>query len=325
MTPGSTGAPAVDRAPRAGPGARRLLVIVNPGARNGAAPVDAALDVLRAKGLEVVREHCAPGRTVSDAIRAHDPAGLAGVVVGGGDGTMNAAAPALVETGLPLGILPLGTANDLARTLGIAPDPVAAAEVIAAGRLRRIDLGEVNGRPFFNVASVGFSADLARSLRTDLKRRWGTLGYAIAAAQLLRRARPFSVEIDHDGVSERLRAIQVSVGNGRHYGGGMTVHWDAEPDDGTLDLYAIEVTHWWRVIALLPALRSGTYDRWRDVRGLHTTECLVHTRRPRPVNADGEIVTETPARFRVVPGAVQVFAPPPPIRPTAPLPPQDRP
>ena len=308
-------APETDPAPTPRAGARRLLLVVNPGARNGAAPVDAALDVLRAQGIEIVQQACTPGLTMADAIRAHDPAHLGGVVVGGGDGTMNAAAPALLETGLPLGILPLGTANDLARTLGIAADPIAAAQVIAAGRLRPIDLGEVNGRPFFNVASIGFSADLARTLRADFKRRWGRLGYAIAAIQLFRHARPFRVEIDLDGASHRMRAIQVSVGNGRHYGGGMTVHRDAEPDDGILDTYAIELRRWWRIVALLPALRSGTYDSWPDVRGFHSADCTVHTRRPRAVNADGEIVTETPARFRVLPLAIRVFAPPPPLRP----------
>ena len=114
------------------------------------------------------------------------------VIIGGGDGTLNAAADALIETGLPLGILPLGTANDLARTLGIPADLVAAGQVIAAGRTHRIDLGRVNGKHFFNVASLGLSVQVARELDADLKRRWGVLGYAFIVWRAIRGRRPFA-------------------------------------------------------------------------------------------------------------------------------------
>lgn len=289
---------------------RKALLIVNGRARNGTAALDEPRAVLAEAGIELVEGDCGPGEDAATVIRARAHEGFTEVVVGGGDGTLNAAAPGLVDTGLPLGVLPLGTANDLARSLGIPPDPVAAAGVIAAGRHRRIDLGQVNDRYYFNVASIGFSAVLARELSAESKKRWGVLGYAITAFRILRRMRPFTVTILHDGGRERSRTIQVSVGNGRHYGGGMTVDADARPDDGTLDVYSLEIDHWWRLIALAPSLRRGTHGTWSDVRTLRTTECTLVTRRPMRVNADGEIVTQTPARFRVHPGAVQVFAPP---------------
>ena len=256
----------------------------------------------------MTEEECSSKRPIPDAIRAQADE-YDCVIVGGGDGTLNAAAPAILEAGLPLGVLPLGTGNDLARTLGIDPDPVAAAGLIVAGNTRRIDLGEVNGHPFFNVASIGFSAELARELTAEAKRKWGVVGYALTALRLLVSIRPFRAYIDHDGATETIRTVQVSAGNGRHYGGGMTVDSTAEPDDGYLDVYSLEIRHWWQMLALFPALRSGTHGAWKDVRTFRTTEFSVRTRRRRPVNTDGEIRTETPARFRVIRKAIEVYAP----------------
>ena len=120
-------------------------------------------------------------------------------IVGGGDGSLRMAAAGIEASGLALGILPLGTANDLARTLGIPDDPVAAADVILAGHRRVIDLGTVNGEPFFNVASIGLATELARELSGDLKKRWGRLGYAIAAIRTLAKARRFTAWITESG------------------------------------------------------------------------------------------------------------------------------
>ncbi|EFH12026.1 lipid kinase [Pseudoroseomonas cervicalis] len=294
----------------AGAEAPFALVIVNRQARNGGSAIDAALDVLRRAGWRLEEHRCTPEERAAAVIARRAAEGFSAVILGGGDGTLNAAAPALMETRLPFGILPLGTANDLARSLEIPPDPVAAARIIAAGQTRPIDLGEVNGLPYFNVASIGFSAELARRLGRDDKKRWGKLGYALAAFRLLRQLRPFTAWLEHDGTTERVRTIQVSVGNGRHYGGGMTVESTARPDDGKLDVYSLEIDHWWRLLALLPSLRRGTQGQWRDVRAFPTTACAVVTRRRMPVNTDGEINTHTPARFRLLPAAVRVFVPP---------------
>ncbi|MFE1598345.1 lipid kinase [Methylobacterium sp. ID0610] len=288
---------------------RRALLVVNPRARNGGLDLAAVKAELRRGGIEPV-DPDDPARDCRDLIRAAaETVDL--VILGGGDGTLNAAAQALADRHLPFGILPLGTANDLARSLDLPLDPVAAARVIATVPARPIDLGCVNGHYFFNVASVGFSADLAGELTADLKRRFGTIGYAVAAVRLLRKARPFTVEIEHDGVTETVRTIQVSVGNGRHYGGGMTVEEHATVDDGLLNFYSLEIAHWWRLLVLLPALRRGTQGRAADVRAFQTTEVVLHTRKPRPVNTDGEITTRTPAHIRVVPQAVRIHAPPP--------------
>jgi YegS/Rv2252/BmrU family lipid kinase len=286
---------------------RRALLLVNRFARQGAR-LDEVADCLRASGLDVVAEPLGEDASSAELIRRHRDA-VSAVVIGGGDGTLNAAAVALVEAGLPLGVVPLGTANDLARTLGLPTDPAEACRVIAAGRTRTIDLGWVNGKHFFNAASVGLSVEVARRLTRESKGRWGVLAYLATAAGVLRYARPFRAEIRCGDAVHPVRTVQVTVGNGRHYGGGMTVAETAAIDDGRLDLYSLEVDRWWRLLRLLPALRRGSLSEWPGVRALSGSEFEVLTRRPRPVSADGEVVTSTPARFRVVRQALSVFVP----------------
>lgn len=288
--------------------ARRALLCCNAKARNGSLSLDEIRAILRAGGIEPVDPP--PGAAPDAAIRAS--AGEVDLVIlGGGDGTMNAAAGSLVETGLPLAILPLGTANDLARSLGLPLDPLAAARFIPRAQPQPVDLGWVNGHYYFNVASIGFSAELAGELTSEAKKRFGVFGYAVAAVRVLRKVRPFGVTIEHDGKVERVVTIQVSVGNGRHYGGGMTVEQAATVDDGNLDFYSLEINHWWRLLALLPALRRGTQGKAADVRAFKTQEIHLSTRKPRPINTDGELTTHTPAHFKVMPKILRIYAPPP--------------
>ena len=305
-------APEYEEAPRraVGQGAgRRALLVINRKARSGTAPIDAALAILEAGGISVSPCECDRADAIGPLMR--DRAGSADcIIVGGGDGTLNCCAASLVQTGLPLGILPLGTANDLARTLGVGPDLESAARTIVAGDTRAIDLGQVNGHLFFNVASIGFSAELARELTAEAKRRFGIMGYALAGAKLLVRTRPFTAFIEHDGVTEKVKTVQVSVGNGRHYGGGMTMDESAEPDDGCLHVYSLEVGHWSRLLALAPSLKRGTHGTATDVRTFTTRSVTIRTRRARSVNTDGELTTATPAVFTLIPKAVRVYAPP---------------
>ena len=287
---------------------RPALLVVNGRSRQGADVAATIASALERAGVPVLHRSCTDAAQLPGLIRSLADQ-VDRVVLGGGDGTLNAAAPGLIDTRLPLGVIPLGTANDLARTLGIPLDVEEAAQVVAAGRLHRIDLGEANGHPFFNVASVGFGVDLTRALTRDSKRRWGVLGYAVAGLRAIRRLRPFRVEILQDGTSQVSRTVHVSIGNGRHYGGGMTVSENARIDDGRLDVHSLEVRSLWRLLLLLPALRSGRHHAWAEIRTLSGSELELRTRRPRSVNTDGEITTRTPARFRVLRGALDVYVP----------------
>jgi len=287
---------------------RRALMLVNPNARRGAASLDPVVARLEAGGIDVTIERFnTPDEVAADIVRRRNEADL--VIVCGGDGTINAAANGVVETGLPMGILPMGTANDLARTLGIRTQLDLAADIIIAGHRRAIDLGDVNGHPFFNVATIGLGADLANGLTRETKRRWGRLGYAIAALKVLMSARPFSATIINKDGEARVKTYQIAVGNGRHYGGGTVIEENATIEDGALDLYSLEIDNVWKFALMLRAFRTGTHGAWEEVRTARCVEFDIRTRKPRPVNLDGDIVTETPAHFRIRPGAITVFAP----------------
>jgi diacylglycerol kinase (ATP) len=287
----------------------RALLLVNPHARQGQNSLSEARDYLQKLGFDLLEKSTENAQQIPEVIQRHQHE-VDLVIVGGGDGTLNAAVDALVTSQLPLGILPLGTANDLARTLGIPNSLTKACDIIAHGEMRRIDLGCVNGKYFFNVASLGLSVKITQRLTKEAKRRWGVFAYAATAFQVIWESRPFSAEIRINGESIKVQTVQIAVGNGRYYGGGMAVVYDASIEDERLDLYSLEIKHWWQIILLLPAMRQGRHINSRNVRTLNGREIEVYTRKPRPINTDGEITTYTPAHFRVIPQALAVLMPP---------------
>jgi len=288
--------------------ATRGLLIINRQSRTGSADLSATIKFLEQHGLSVLERQFDRAEEIAEAIR-RDCKNVDLVIVAGGDGTMNAAVDALVECGLPLGILPTGTGNDLARTLGIPTTLVEAAAVITGGRRHTIDLGRVNGKHFFNVASIGLSAELTRHHTVERKRRLWLLAYVLSVRDAYRQTRPFRARIVCDGKTLRVRAIQISIGNGRHYGGGMTIAEDAAIDDGWLDVYCLKPLSFWRLLILFPALRRGRLRRQQSVAVMRGRKVEVTTRRAMPVSTDGEITTRTPARFEVVPRALSVLVP----------------
>jgi YegS/Rv2252/BmrU family lipid kinase len=288
--------------------ARRALVLVNSKARRGQESIAPVVERLRGGGLAVTVEPFeALPEIARDIVRLRHMADL--VVVCGGDGSVSSAALAVIESGLPMGIIPMGTANDLARTLAIPMDLQEAADVIVQGATRRIDVGTVNGHAFFNVASIGLSTELAKGLDPALKKRFGRVGYALAAVKVLARARPFRAKIVEKGTVIQVKSFQIAVGNGRHYGGGNVIEETAEIDDGHLDLYSLEMTNLWKLALMLRSFRTGRHGAWNEVRTARCVEFDIETRKPKPVNADGEIVTSTPAHFKVHPKAVSIFVP----------------
>ncbi|MDP2356785.1 MAG: lipid kinase [Beijerinckiaceae bacterium] len=284
---------------------RRALLIRNAMSRRGSDDLAPVLDFLRAHGLTLVELDASEATNLDSAAQDADL-----IIVAGGDGTIHHAAPTLLAAGKPFGILPLGTANDLARSLDVPADPLQAAQVIIDGAVRSIDLGEVNGEPFFNVASLGVSVALAREMTRETKRRFGAFSYVLAGARALMRARRFRAIIEGNGRAVRVRTFQIAVGNGRYYGGGMSVNENCRIGDGKLYLYSLEMRNLWTLALMALDFRAGAHGAWEEVRSDTGDRFVIRTRRPRQINADGEIITQTPATFSIRRNALQVFAPP---------------
>jgi diacylglycerol kinase (ATP) len=287
---------------------KRALLIINRKSRSGSADTEDVVSRLNSRGIDIIEDP--PGRSQTIAQQIYRHAGeIDCVILGGGDGSMNAAAEALVKTGLPLGVLPMGTANDLARTLKIPLEIGQACDVIAEGLLHPIDLGRVNGRYFFNVANIGLGVQVRSHMSSDLKQRWGILSYARGLLKAITSFRPFHADILCDGDRQRVRSIQIAVGNGRHYGGGMTIAEQASIDDCRFSLYSIEPLRLWEFLKFAPAFRAGRFDESHPVYVRQGRHIEVHTRKTMAITADGELVGRTPAKFDMVGGAVQVFVP----------------
>ena len=285
----------------------RVLIVVNANASRA----EAALPALASWFAEHSRAHIALTASKEEFARELETRGKDAdlIVLGGGDGTISKAVPELLKLKRPFAVLPLGTANDFARTIGVPPDPVEAAEVALNGRQHRIDVGLVNDRPYLNVASVGIASKVVKQQSKALKRTWRVFAYAIALMQAARSLNPFFARLELDGKPAWWGFVyQVSIGNGRFHGGGLTVAEHAAIDDGRLDVYLVYPGRFWQLLASLLHLKFGL--RKPDVlQHLSATEVHLSTDRPRSVDADGELATETPATFRVSREALTVMIP----------------
>ncbi|HZV78709.1 MAG TPA: lipid kinase [Candidatus Binatus sp.] len=286
---------------------KRALLLVNPQARRASDQFERAIEALNSAGFSLVCPDLEDKQWVPKALARH-AARCDLVIVGGGDGSLHYALQGLVGRNRPLGILPLGTANDLAKSLGIPAQLDAASEIIAAGETRTIDVGCVNGVYFFNEMSVGLSPMVVRLLGKDLKARFGVIALAYRALQVMRRMRRFAAYVSCDGRETVLRTAQLTIGNSRSFGG-FVASDEARIDDHRLDLYSVSFRHWWSYFEAVKALLARRYDDAPCVETMHGSDFQIRTKHPKPIEADGEIVAMTPAHVQVVPDAVAVFVP----------------
>jgi diacylglycerol kinase (ATP) len=227
------------------------------------------------------------------------------VMAWGGDGTINEVASALAFSDVALGIIPAGSGNGLARELGVDPRPgVAIAEALAA-ETRRMDLGEIEGRLFVNIAGVGVDAFVAS--RFSLARRRGFLGYVGLTASALVTYIPTDYRITTGGMRVDARAILVTIANSAQFGNGARIAPGARVDDGLLDLVVVEER--WRLATLsqLPRLFNGTVERMRGCTIRRIREVIVEADQPMTYHVDGEpAVGGMRLTARVHPGALCV-------------------
>jgi diacylglycerol kinase (ATP) len=288
--------------------ALRVLLAVNTHARRGRGALELATQALHARGHDVIVVESSDRESLSAAIAAH--AGrIDAAMVGGGDGTLIGAIEGLRSAAVPLAILPLGTINELARTLAIPFDLQRACALLDGGRAHPIDVGCVNGVTFFNEASIGLSTHVAREQTGEIKSRWGMLAIPVATLRSLRALRPYHLDVTKDtDAAFRLRTMQLTVANSFRFGG-VVENPTARIDDGLLDLYSIELRRFGDAISVIHAVATKRFPNAQAIVTMRGVRFTVESKNTHRVYADGEPATTTPAEFTVIPGAVSVYVP----------------
>jgi diacylglycerol kinase (ATP) len=230
------------------------------------------------------------------------------VAIGGGDGTLISAIAGIRDLDVPLLVLPLGTINELARTLEIPFDVGAACALLDTGERRTIDVGSVNGHLFFNEASIGLSTHVAREQTEEVKSRFGMLAIPLATIRSLRAMRPYRLDVETETGTHRFRTVQLTVANSYRFGG-VVENSEASIDDGTLDLYSIDIRHVWDAFSVIVAVALKRFPKSRCVQDLRGRRFVVRSTHAHRVFADGEPATHTPAEFVVHPEALEVYVP----------------
>ncbi|MSO41793.1 MAG: diacylglycerol kinase family lipid kinase [Solirubrobacterales bacterium] len=266
--------------------------------------VERALDQNRLAFRTVVTHSLEHG--VDEALGAAE-AGEVPVVISG-DGLIGQIGGALARSDTPLGIVPGGRGNDLARVLEIPTEVPDAVRVLAAGHEREIDVGEVNGRRFLCIASMGFDSE-ANRIANEARLIRGNLVYAYAALRALVAWRPATFTIEYDGDRRTYKGYAAAVANSRAFGGGMFIAPGAELDDGRFDIVMSGDVSKFRFLANLPKVFKGTHIEEPEVRVVRAAHAEVRASRNFQVYADGEHLTDLPATLRVLPRALRVIVP----------------
>jgi diacylglycerol kinase (ATP) len=287
---------------------RRLLIIFNPATgwrrRRRLAPV---LAQLRAHGCALVlRETQSSGDAERFAAEV-DPAEFDLVVAAGGDGTVNETINGLARSGLPLALIPLGTANVLAAEIGLSTDPTAVARCVAFGQPRPIALGAANGRRFILMAGAGFDANVVAGVSVPMKRWLGKGAYVLSALrQLLVFSYP-AYEVRTDNTVRQ--AASVIVANARHYGGRFVCAPAASLESGTLQVCLFERGGRLAVIGYALALVTGRLPTLPGYRLIEARRIEIRGRPGEPLQGDGDSIGRLDATIEVLPNALDLIFP----------------
>ncbi len=266
-----------------------IALLENPS--SGSGDSERVADLLRAAPASV--DVFAPDEAADVADRRPDR-----IVVAGGDGSVGQAAAAAAQAGVPLAVIPVGTANDFAKAMGLPDQLEAGARLAAAGtRLRKLDIGRMGRLPFVNAASVGLPPAAARTA-DGLKGRLGTAAYAVGAVRAGLTAQPVSCRAACDGKTVLDGdAWQVTIACTGAFGSGSSL--DADPADGHLDLIAIDAGSRIALAARAFGMRTGTLESQRGVRSWRCQRVVLDVPERTAFNVDGEIVESGTVSFSV--------------------------
>jgi len=288
---------------------RRYLLLVNPAAGGGRTAK------LLPEAERAFERHGLTHRTVeTEALehaihRAREGAAAGEIpVVMSGDGLVGQVGGVLAGGDVPLGIVPGGRGNDLARVLEIPPNPADAVGVIAAGNVRKIDVGEVDGHRFLGITSCGFDSE-ANRIANEAELIRGNLVYVYAALRALAAWRPARFTVTIDGQVHELIGYTVAAANSKAYGGGMFLAPDAQLDDGKLDVVMTADVGKLKFLANLPKVFKGAHLDNEEVTVLRGAEVEIAADREFAVYADGDHLADLPVKLRVLPRALGVIAP----------------
>jgi YegS/Rv2252/BmrU family lipid kinase len=288
---------------------REAVLIINAHSRKGQDLFREAKAKIEAAGITLTAAHAVtdPNQLipmVKNAVREGAPM----VIIGGGDGSLSGVVDEVVERDCVFAVLPLGTANSFARTLGLPLDLDGAVETIANGKRRRIDLGIIDGDYFANCAAMGLSPMIGEGIPHKLKRYLGRFGYLIWAFWCLIRFRPFMLTVEDGKEKHQVWATEVRIANGRFHGGVEIVE-EAEVDSGEIVVQAVLgrsiwglVWNWGATMLRLPKREATTQD-------FHGQRLVVDTRPRQRISIDGEVLAKTPVVVEVAQRAIEVVVP----------------
>jgi diacylglycerol kinase (ATP) len=293
------------------------LVLVNPAAGRGRSlQVRKAVESYwRQQGVPAEFRAAGSPEEVRAMSREARGAGYSSVVALGGDGTVHEVINGAAGTSAVVGVLPAGGGNDLARALGLPFDPLEAAHAVLHARPRRMDLLRLRaagGREclYAGAGGMGLDAEAAQLANTRFRRVPGAVRYVVAAIAAFREARPLAVRLPADGDFHEFSAHLVAVANTPSYGSGVRIAPAARIDDGWMDLAIVAPLRWSQVLdGLLLALRDGDI-RWPEMRRMRARKVRLETDRPVIFHGDGEVLGETPVEIEVLPGHLEILAPP---------------
>lgn len=228
------------------------------------------------------------------------------VIFGGGDGTVSGLVDLLVGHDVILGVLPLGTANSFARTLGLPLDLDGAIDVLANGVPKRIDLGMIDKDYFANCAAMGLSPQIAETVPHNLKKVLGRVGYLGWAARQYMKFRPFILTVDDGKEEKTMRVVEVRISNGPYHGGTWLVD-QAKVDSGQIVVQAVTGRYRRTLLKNWFASVVGLAARHQDTVTFSGRELKVSTRPSLPISIDGEVLAHTPVTARIAPGAIRVM------------------